>query len=52
MAVKRRSIIVILVLTSNKIDHWLIESNLPLDSTPDNIQRYIRDRRTDFLIII
>jgi hypothetical protein len=37
MAVKRRPIIAILVLTSNEIDHWLIEPNLPLNSTPNNI---------------
>jgi hypothetical protein len=37
MAVKCRPIIVILVLTGNEIDHWLIELNLPLNSTPNNI---------------
>ena len=52
MATKRRPTIAIPVSTGNEIDRWLTEPNLPLDSTPDDIQRYMRDRRTDFPIII
>jgi hypothetical protein len=41
MIVKRRPTIVIPVLTSNKVDRWLTELNLPLDSTPKDIKAYI-----------
>jgi len=37
MAAKYRPTIIILVSTSNEIDHWLIELNLPLNNTPNNI---------------
>jgi len=52
MAVKRRLIIIILVLTSNEVDRWLTEPNLLFNSTSDDIRKYIRDRRIEFLIII
>ena len=52
MAAKRRPTIAIPVSTGNEIDRWLTEPNLPLDSTPDDIRRYMRDRRTDFPIIM
>jgi len=52
MAVKRRPTIAIPVLTNNEVDRWLIEPNLPLDSTPEDIKAYMRSRRTEFPIII
>ena len=52
MAAKRRPTIVIPVSTGNEVDRWLTEPNLPLDSIPDDIRKYIRDRRIEFLIII
>ena len=52
MAAKRRLIIVIPISTGNEVDRWLTEPNLPLDSIPDDIRKYIRDRRIEFLIII
>jgi hypothetical protein len=52
MAVKRRPAIAIPVSTSNEVDRWLAEPNLPLDSTPEDIKTYMRSRRTEFLIII
>jgi hypothetical protein len=52
MAVKRRPTIAILVSTSNEVDRWLMEPNLPLNSTPKDIKAYMRSRRTEFPIII
>jgi hypothetical protein len=37
MAAKRRPTIAIPVSTSNKVNRWLIEPNLYLNNTPNNI---------------
>jgi hypothetical protein len=52
MAAKRRPTIAILVSTSNEVDRWLMEPNLPLNSTPKDIKAYIQSKRTEFPIII